>query len=220
MLNRPPDHGRLFVVTGPSGVGKSTLIAHVRQVVPALGFSVSATTRARRADEINGEDYLFLSDEVFQSHVDQGDFLEHAVVYSHRYGTLRSAADQVMKRGQSLILDIDLLGARQIRASRPDAVLVFILPPSIKALRHRLNARGTDSNMVIERRMSQVAVQIMGCNEFDYVVMNDDLEEAKAYLLAIFLAEYSRSSSRVHWIEEAREQSSEWMKTSEIGEGT
>ena len=199
------EQGVLFVITGPSGVGKSTLIEYVRRHMPHLGFSVSATTRARRQGEVHGEDYFFLDHEIFLEKEKAGAFLESATVYNHRYGTLRSHVDGARAVGQSIVLDIDVLGARQIREKCPDAVFIFILPPNIDTLEGRLRSRGTDSEAIIQRRMAQVAKQIQGCAEFDYLVMNDDLSAAKQNLLSIFKAELCRVSVRRLWVAQALE---------------
>ena len=205
MLSKAVERGVLFVITGPSGVGKSTLIEYVREHIPELGFSVSATTRARRPGEVDGEDYHFLDEASFLEKERNGDFLESATVYNHRYGTLRSAVDTARDLGQSIVLDIDVLGARQIRERCSDAVFIFILPPNIDTLETRLRARGTDSEDIIQRRMDQVAKQIEGCGEFHYLVINDDLSAAKQNLLSIVKAELCRVSVRQLWVARALE---------------
>lgn len=217
MSSEVVERGVLYVITGPSGVGKSTLIEHVRLHMPRLGFSVSATTRAPRQGEIHGEDYFFLDQAAFLEKKEQGAFLESATVYNHLYGTLKSHVDAVRDSGRSIVLDIDLLGARQIRGTSPDAVFIFILPPNIKTLEKRLRARGTDSEIIIQRRMDQVAKQIEGCGEFDYIVMNDDLSAAKQNLLAIFRAELCRVSVRQEWVTQALEDASQRSSFSESG---
>jgi guanylate kinase len=196
-----PSRGVLFVVTGPSGVGKSTLIRHVRDVVPHLSFSVSATTRSAREGETDGVDYFFLSEAAFQNHLDADRFLEHAEVYQYRYGTLQEPVEQALSQGQSIILDIDLKGARQIRKKMPEAVFIYILPPAVSALRTRLIRRGTDSDEVIQRRMTQVEEQLSGCGEYDYLVVNDELEEAKTVIQSFFIAEICRRARREEWIQ-------------------
>jgi guanylate kinase len=190
-----PDRGALFVVSGPSGVGKSTLIKRVLARLPGLGFSVSATTRAPRPGEIDGKDYHFLSRPEFDLRVGAGAFLEHATVYDQSYGTLSAPVLAAIEAGRSIVLDIDVQGARQIVSKLPEAVTIFVLPPDIGTLAGRLRARGTDET-TLERRMSQVDLQLRGAPEFEYVVVNDHLETADAVFEGIFFAELSRTARR------------------------
>lgn len=191
-----PDRGGLFVVTGPSGVGKSTLIRHLLATVPGVSFSVSATTRAARLGEVDGVDYHFVSDAEFDRLAAGGELLEHARVYDRRYGTPRAPVLAALDRGHSVLLDIDVRGARQVRVALPDSVSVYILPPSVAALEERLRARGTDDPATIARRMAQVDEQLADCAAYDYLVVNDDLETAKQTFQAVFLAELSRRARR------------------------
>lgn len=195
-----PDRGVLFVVSGPSGVGKSTLLKTVLAAVPDLSFSVSATTRAPRRGEADGVDYHFLTDEDFLARVEAGAFLEHAEVYDRRYGTLAAPTEAVLADGRSLLLDIDVLGARNIRVSKPEAVHIMVVPPSIATLEERLRARATDDDAVIARRMELVHSQLGALGEFDYLVVNDDLSTARATFLGILLAEMSRTSRLSSWV--------------------
>lgn len=195
-----PDRGVLFVVSGPSGVGKSTLLKEVLAAIPDLSFSVSATTRAPRRGEENGVDYHFLSDDEFLSRVTSGAFLEHAEVYDRRYGTLAAPTEAVLAEGRSLLLDIDVLGARNIRSSKPEAVHIMVVPPSVTALEDRLRARATDDEAVIARRMELVNGQLGALGEFDYLVVNDHLPTARATFLGIVLAEMSRTSRLSSWV--------------------
>ena len=199
-----PDTGCLFVITGPSGVGKSTLIRHCLQTIPGLSFSVSATTRAPRDGETDGVDYHFLDRQSFGERVAAGAFLEHAQVYDRRYGTLATPTAKALERGDSLILDIDVQGSAQVRQTRPDAIHVFILPPSLDHLERRLRARGTDSDAIIEGRMQQVHEQLAGAPHFDYLVMNDDLAIAKRCLAGVLLAEMQRRTRRQSWLDRFR----------------
>lgn len=184
----PPDVGVLFVVSGPSGVGKSTLLRRAMASIPDLGFSVSATTRSPRAGEVDGRDYHFLDATRFSELVASGAFLEHARVYDRAYGTLRAPVEQALAGGRSVILDIDVQGARQVRETFPDAVHVFILPPSRETLLERLRGRGTDDAATIARRMELADGQLAHARHYDYVAVNDDLEAATAVLQAIFVA--------------------------------
>lgn len=191
-----PDRGVLFVVSGPSGVGKSTLVRAALARVPDLGFSVSATTRAPRPGERDGVDYHFVSEEGFHQRVAEGEFLEYATVYDRSYGTLRKPTEAVLAEGRSILLDIDVKGSAQVRVAMPEAVHVFILPPSWDALERRLVARGTDAPEVIARRMALAEEQLLAAPTYDYQVVNDDLEAAHAVLQGILLAEISRTSRR------------------------
>jgi guanylate kinase len=177
--------GRLFVITGPSGVGKGTLIRHLLDRVPDLDLSVSATTRAPRPGERNGVDYHFLSDEEFERLAAAGELLEHATYSGRRYGTPRSEVEPRLRDGRSVVLEIEVQGARQVRESMPEAVQVFIAPPSSGALRERLEGRGTDDSEEIERRLGVAEEELAARGEFGHVVVNDDLERAGDELVAL-----------------------------------
>jgi guanylate kinase len=179
----------MFVITGPSGVGKGTLIGRLRQRVPELELSVSATTRRPRPGEREGVDYHFLEPERFQAHVDAGDFLEHATYSGNRYGTLRSEVDGRLGERRPVVLEIELQGARQVREAMPDAVAVFIAPPSRAALRERLHARATDTPEQVEERLRTAEQELDAQSEFAHVVVNDDLDRATDELVAIVSAE-------------------------------
>jgi guanylate kinase len=190
----PPDRGALFVVTGASGTGKTTLLRAALDIVPGIAFSVSATTRAIRAGEMDGVDYHFLRAEQFEAQVQAGAFLEWAEVYGHRYGTLRGPVEEALKGGQSVLLDIDTQGADQVRTVMPEAVSLFVLPPSLEALGTRLRARGTDSEAIIEGRLRSAQDQIQECGHFDYLVVNDHLQSAQDQFAAILVAELRKTS--------------------------
>lgn len=172
------ESGKVFVITGPSGVGKGTLISQLLEAIPELELSVSATTRAPRAGEEDGRDYHFLSQEDFERRVQDGEFLEHATYSGNRYGTLRSAVDERLAAGRSVVLEIELQGARQVREAKPEAVLIFIAPPDPKALRERLQARGTDSAEAIESRLKTAEDELEARGEFPHEVVNDDVQTA------------------------------------------
>ena len=183
---------RVFVITGPSGVGKGTLIRRLRERVPGLDLSVSATTRAPREGEEEGRDYHFLSPQEFAARADAGDFLEHATYSGNRYGTLRSEVDRRLARGRSVLLEIEVQGARQVRAATgEEAVLIFIAPPAAAVLRERLAARGTDSAEAIERRLETARQELEAQQEFKHVVVNDDIDRAAGELETIVRDELS-----------------------------
>ncbi len=173
---------RVFVITGPSGVGKGTLIRALRRRVPELELSVSATTRQARPGEAQGVDYHFLSDAEFARRVDEGDFVEHAEYSGRRYGTLRAELEQRTAGGIPVLLEIEVQGARQVREAMPDAVQIFIAPPSETALRARLVGRGTDDAEQVERRLTVAREELAAQDEFAHVVVNDRLEDAAAQL--------------------------------------
>ncbi len=195
-----PDRGVLFVVSGPSGVGKSTLLSRVFERVPGLSFSVSATTRPPRPGEQDGREYHFLSAEQFIQYRATGALLEWAEVYNHAYGTPRAPVEQVLQSGRSMVLDIDVRGAAQVRQALPEAVSIYLLPPDMESLRARLQARNQDGPEVIERRMRQASQQLSACGDYDYLVRNDDLDNATTILVGIFLAELHRRSRRDGWV--------------------
>jgi guanylate kinase len=173
---------KVLVITGPSGVGKGTLIEKLLERIPELELSVSATTREPRPGEEDGRDYHFLTDAEFERRVEAGDFLEHAAYSGHRYGTLREAVEGRLAEGRSVVLEIEVQGARQVRAAMPEAVLIFIAPPDPDALRRRLEGRGTDSPEAIERRLRTAELELEAQVEFPHVIVNDDVQEAAAEL--------------------------------------
>jgi guanylate kinase len=177
--------GKVFVITGPSGVGKGTLIQKLLERMPALELAVSATTRAPRQGERDGSHYHFLSEEDFLRRVGEGDFLEHAEYSGRRYGTLRSELRKRTREGASVVLEIEVQGARQVAKAMPEAVRIFIAPPSEATLRERLIGRGTDDPAQIERRLQVAKDELAAGSEFPHVVVNDDLERAVDQLEAI-----------------------------------
>jgi guanylate kinase len=173
---------KAFVITGPSGVGKGTLIERLLASVPGLELSVSATTRAPRPGELGGRDYHFLEPEDFDRRVAAGEFLEYATYSGNRYGTLRSEVDRRLAGGISVVLEIELQGARQVRTAMPESVQVFIAPPTPDALRERLERRGTDSSEAIVERLRVAERELAAQREFRHVIVNDDVDRAAAEL--------------------------------------
>lgn len=184
--------GNLIIISSPSGGGKGTLIREVLLTVPDIGYSVSYTTRARRLDEIDGRNYHFISVEEFQKRIDAGDFLEFAEVHGNMYGTSLSQVREITESGRDVILEIDVQGAASVREKVPEAVSIFILPPSFEVLKARLTARGTEDPADLELRLKNSFGEVMQYKNFDYVVVNDLVPAASRSLAAIILAERHR----------------------------
>ncbi len=182
MSQREP---KLFVISGPSGAGKGTLVSRIREQHPALGLTVSATTREPRPGEVDGESYYFLSDDEFARRVDADEFVEWAEVHGHRYGTLVSEVTSNLDAGRSLILEIDVQGAFQVKKRFSDAILIFIMPPSLEVLAERLSARGTETEESLSLRLANAKAEIELAPRYDDVVVNDDLDDATAELLQV-----------------------------------
>ncbi|QYX34236.1 guanylate kinase [Sphaerospermopsis torques-reginae] len=180
-----PSLGKLIVLTGPSGVGKGTLMQKLLQLHPELYYSVSATTRSPRPGEINGQNYYFITRSQFEKLVAQGEFLEWAEFAGNYYGTPRAAVLEQIQSGKLVILEIELEGARQIRASYPNALSIFILPPSFSELEKRIRGRGQDSQEAIARRLNRAQEEIEAAAEFDLQIVNDDFETALNQIEAV-----------------------------------
>jgi guanylate kinase len=177
--------GRLIVIAAPSGAGKTTLVRALLQRVPELRFSISYTTRPMRPSERPGIDYFFVTFEQFKQMIEQGAFLEHARVFDHWYGTGKEHVNALLESGVTVLLEIDWQGARQVRQRAPDAITIFILPPSVAELERRLRGRATDSEETIRRRLRDALGDIGHWAEFDYALVNDDVESAADQLAAI-----------------------------------
>jgi len=177
--------GRLFVIAAPSGAGKTSLVRALMERVPALRFSISYTTRARRPTEEHGRDYFFVGKDEFSRMIAAGEFLEHATVFDNSYGTSRDQVEQSLAGGRDLILEIDWQGAAQVRRALPECVSIFILPPSRAELERRLRGRGTDAEAVIQRRLRDAASDMAHWREFDHVVINDHFDRALSELETI-----------------------------------
>jgi guanylate kinase len=182
---------KVFVITGPSGVGKGTLIERLLERIPELELSVSATTRAPRTGEVEGRDYHFLTPEDFERRVESGDFLEHATYSGNRYGTLREEVERRLAEGRSVVLEIEVQGARQVREAMPEAVQIFIAPPDPQVLRERLEGRGTDSPEAIEDRLRTAETELVARDEFPHVVVNDEVQKAARELAGLVRDELS-----------------------------
>jgi guanylate kinase len=186
----------VFIISAPSGSGKSTIVDMLRKLVEGLDFSISYTTRAPRGSEQNRREYFFVPRLEFEAMVARGEFLEHADVFGNYYGTARRVLEDAQQKGHDLLLDIDVQGAAQIQKSIPDAVSIFVLPPNHQKLKWRLVNRGTDNPAVIRRRLATARREIENYKKYDYILVNDDLEQAVDEMKAIVLSERARRSGR------------------------
>ena len=187
---------RLFVLAAPSGAGKTTLVHALVTKNPSLRFSISYTTRPQRSNEADGVDYIFVSEDKFRTLQAEGELLEHATVFDNLYGTSRTQVETILQDGHNVLLEIDWQGARQVRESMPDCVTIFIMPPSLTELERRLRDRRTDSETVIERRLGDALSDIGRWSEFDYVIINDDLDKAVTDLEAVLHGDGASSATK------------------------
>ena len=191
--------GRLFVISGPSGAGKGTICRELLKVMD-MDLSVSMTTRKPRGTEQEGVSYFFVSHEVFQQTIDAGGLLEWAEIYENRYGTPKAPVLEKLAKGRDVILEIEMQGAQQVKKNYPQSVLIFVLPPSIEVLRARLTARGTETPEQIELRLRTTLEEIRTIRNYDYYIVNDELEEAVEAARAIISAEHSRAENDAEYI--------------------
>jgi len=190
----PRTRGNLIVISGPSGSGKNSVLARVRESVPNLTYSISATTRAPREGELDGVHYFFVKHDEFVLRMEAGEFLEMAEFCGNYYGTPRSLIERSLSAGEDVIMDIEIRGADQVRAAMPDAVFIFLVPPSYAELRARIERRGSESREAVERRLAKAVEEIPAVFRYDYVVMNYDLNRAVDQIRSIILAERARVS--------------------------
>lgn len=189
-----PGQGMLILLSGPSGSGKGTVCSHLINSFPGIRLSVSATTRQPRPGEVHGRDYYFMSREEFEKMTGEGGFLEWAPIYGYLYGTPAGPVREALSRGEDVILEIDVQGGLQVKEHFPDAVLIFLIPPSRSALQSRLSGRGTDSQSEIEKRMLWVDTELGFISRYDYVLVNDRISDTVAGVRCIVEAERSRST--------------------------
>ena len=201
LRNRPlaTRQGIVFILSAPSGAGKTTLYNGLRRVYPEIELSVSCTTRAPRRGERAGRDYRFITAGQFDELRRRGQFAEWAKVHDYHYGTLKKPLDRAIKAGRDILLDIDVQGAREIKRSYPDAVAVFVLPPSLGELKRRLSGRGTDDRKIIQRRLANARGEMRQIIHYDYYVVNRQIDEAVAMLAGIVKAERARVSRVTRW---------------------
>ena len=192
------DRGKLIILSGPSGVGKSTVVAKTMELRDDLCFSISVTTRPPRPGEVDGKDYFFISSEQFDRMVENNELLEHASYVQNSYGTPRSFVEDRLEKGFNVILDIEVQGARQVFEKVPDAVSVFVLPPSMQVLEQRLYARGTETEQTIAARLTRARQEIQEADFYQYMIVNDKIDNAAAELNAVIMAAHCRfDKSRV-----------------------
>ena len=194
--------GKLIVISGPSGAGKSTVVFKALEGRDDVCFSVSATTRKPRPGEVDGKEYFFVDLDKFRDMVANDEFLEHAVYVANSYGTPRAYVEKKLDEGMNVLLDIEVQGALQVHEKMPDAVMIFIIPPSMEELRRRLVARGTDSERAIEARLIRARQEYAEADFYNYIIVNDDADKAAKELSAIITAERCRAENRINFLKE------------------
>lgn len=197
------EKGKLIVISGPSGAGKSTVAFKMMEGRGDVCFSTSVTTRQPRPGEVDGREYFFIDRDRFEEMVREDQLLEHAEYVSNCYGTPRAYVEQKLAEGMNVLLDIEVQGARQVKTKMPDAVMIFLMPPSLDELKRRLEGRGTESAETIEGRLQRARQEYREADFYDYIIVNDDVDKAAAELSAIILAEHCRSADRIAYLQEA-----------------
>ena len=192
--------GKIVVISGPSGCGKGTVIQELLKLDTRMKLSVSLTTRAPRPGEVHGREYFFVNFERFREMVENDELLEHAEYVANRYGTPRSYVEKRLDEGMNVLLDIEVQGARQVRKKMPEAILIFIAPPSLVELERRLRGRGTDTERAIEGRLIRARQEYQEADFYDYLIVNDDVDKAAAKLNAIIEAEHCRFGDWANWL--------------------
>lgn len=200
------EKGRLFVISGPSGAGKSTVVFKAIEGRDDVCFSTSVTTRKPRPNEVDGREYFFVDLDRFKEMVENDELLEHATYVANSYGTPRKFVEDKLNSGLDVLLDIEVQGARQINEKKPDAVKIFIIPPSLAELRRRLVGRGTDTERAIEARLIRARQEYAEADFYDYIIINDDPDRAAKELASIMLAERCKAEGRMHFLREAIEE--------------
>ena len=194
------EKGKLIVISGPSGAGKSTVVFKAIEGREDVCFSTSVTTRKPRPGEVDGREYFFVDLDRFKEMVENDELLEHAEYVANSYGTPRAYVDEKLNAGLNVLLDIEVQGARQIREKKPDAVMIFIIPPSLEELERRLKGRGTDTERAIEARLIRARQEYQEADFYDYIIINDDADKAARELSAIILAEHCRAADRMEYL--------------------
>lgn len=194
------ERGKLIVISGPSGAGKSTVVFKAIAGREDVCFSTSVTTRAPRPGEVDGREYFFIGRERFDEMVARDELLEHAEYVTNCYGTPRSYVEEKLASGMNVLLDIEIQGARQVHEKMPEAVMIFIIPPTLEELRRRLEGRGTDSAEAIEGRLARARQEYREADFYEYIIVNDDADQAARELSAIMMAEHCRAADRQHFL--------------------
>ena len=194
------ERGKLIVISGPSGAGKSTVVFKAIAGREDVCFSTSVTTRAPRPGEVDGREYFFIDRERFDEMVARDELLEHAEYVTNCYGTPRAYVEEKLASGMNVLLDIEIQGARQIHEKMPEAVMIFIIPPTLEELRRRLEGRGTDSAEAIEGRLARARQEYREADFYEYIIVNDDADQAARELSAIMMAEHCRAADRQHFL--------------------
>lgn len=197
-----PKKGQLFVITAPSGTGKTTIIDIIRKDVEGIDYSISHTTRAPRRGEVNGVHYYFVARKDFEKMIEAHEFVEWAIVYDQLYGTSMSSVERTLSSGKDLLLDLDIQGAQEIKKQFPEATLIFILPPSLKILHERLQRRSIQDDTNIGLRMEKAVEEIKKCRDYDFLIVNDDLNQAAREVEAVIVAQSAQTERRFPFVQE------------------